>query len=110
MLYSNRWAVSSSAIIMAVLIAIIAWPKSTPLRVLGWCAVVLVIQGWLQLTTVSYRKQSTSDSDPHLWAGRFARASVVSGAVWGAAAFVLVPDNQPLTLALIAVFPLPSTS
>ena len=44
MLYANRWEVSGAALIMAALIAMIAWPSSTPLRVLGWCGVVIAIQ------------------------------------------------------------------
>ena len=102
MLYANRWAVASSALIVAALIAIIAWPYSTPLRVLSWCSVVLVIQAGLQLLASRYRVHTATDFDPTLWANRFARASVVAGAVWGSAVFVLVPDNQPLTLALIS--------
>lgn len=102
MLYANRWAVSSSALIMAALIAIIAWPNSTPLRVLGWCSVVLVIQAGLQMLAARHRRHTNSDFDPAVWANRFARSSVIAGTVWGSAVFVLVPENQPLTLALIS--------
>jgi signal transduction histidine kinase len=102
MLYANRWAVSSSALIMAVLIAIVAWPSSTPLRVLSWCAVVIAIQAGLQALALSFRKHSLEDVDPRIWARRFTRASVVAGTVWGSAVFVLVPSNEPLALALIS--------
>jgi len=102
MLYANRWSVTSAALIMAVLIAMVAWPSSTPFRVLTWFAIVIAIQAGLQFLAQSYRNQSTEETDPKLWANRFARSAVVAGAVWGSAAFVLVPDNQPLTLALIA--------
>jgi two-component system, sensor histidine kinase len=102
MLYANRWAVSSSALIMAALIAIIAWPSSTPLRVLGWCGVVVAIQAGLQILALNYRKYESGNIDPRLWAVRFAASSIVSGTVWGSAVFVLVPDSQPLTLALIS--------
>lgn len=101
MLYANRWAVSSSALIMAALIAIIAWPNSTPLRVLGWCGIVVAIQAGLQILAFSYLRR-TDNADPQLWAARFALASSVSGTVWGSAVFILVPDNQPLALALIS--------
>lgn len=101
MLYANRWAVSSSALIMAALIAFIAWPSSTPLRVLSWCGVVVAIQGGLQFLGINYRGHR-DDIDPRIWASRFARASVVAGIVWGSAVFVLVPQNEPLTLALIS--------
>jgi signal transduction histidine kinase/ActR/RegA family two-component response regulator len=102
MLYANRWAVSSAALIMAALIAMVAWPSSTPLRVLSWVAVVVAIQGGLQLLAYRYRKHNVDDIDPKLWADRFARAAIVAGLVWGSAAFVLVREDQPLTLALIA--------
>lgn len=103
MLYANRWAVSSSAVIMAVLVTIIAWPSSTPLRVLSWCAVVLAIQAVLQAITVAYHKQSADDAaPPQRWARRFAQASILAGTIWGSAAFVLVPQDEPLTLALVA--------
>jgi signal transduction histidine kinase/CheY-like chemotaxis protein len=102
MLYANRWAVSSAALVMAGLIAMVAWPSSTPLRVLSWVAVVIAIQGGLQLLAYGYRKHSVDEIDPKLWADRFARAAIVAGLVWGSAAFVLVREDQPLTLALIA--------
>jgi signal transduction histidine kinase len=102
MLYANRWAVSSSALIMAALIAIIAWPNSTPTRVFTWCSVVIAIQAGLQFLALSYRKHNPNDGNPLAWASRFARASIVAGAVWGSAAFVLVPENEPLTLALVS--------
>ncbi len=102
MLYSNRWAVSSSALIMATLIAIVAWPSSTPLRVLSWCAVVLAIQAGLQIIALAYRQQDPNSVDPQLWAQRFARASIVAGVVWGSAVFVLVPQHEPLALALVS--------
>jgi two-component system, sensor histidine kinase len=102
MLYANRWAVSSAALIMAALIAMVAWPSSTPVRVLTWVAVVATIQGGLQLLAYRYRMHSVDEIDPKLWANRFARAAIVAGLVWGSAAFVLVREDQPLTLALIA--------
>jgi two-component system, sensor histidine kinase len=102
MLYANRWAVSSSALIMAALIAIIAWPSSTPTRVFAWCGVVIALQAGLQVLALRYRESSVGDIDPRIWAKRFAGASVVAGTVWGSAAFVLVPEHQPLTLALIS--------
>jgi signal transduction histidine kinase/CheY-like chemotaxis protein len=102
MLYANRWSVTSAALIMAVLIAMVAWPSSTPIRVLSWFAVVIAIQAGLQFLAQSYRNYNTDDADPKVWANRFARSAIVAGVVWGSAAFVLVPNNEPLTLALIA--------
>ncbi len=102
MLYANRWAVSSSALIMTALIAIVAWPNSTPLRVLSWCGVVVAIQAGLQALASAYRKHAGGDVDPHVWASRFSRSSIIAGTVWGSAVFVLVPDHQPLTLALVS--------
>ena len=102
MLYANRWAVSSAAIVMAALIATVAWSASTPLRVASWCGVVALLQAALQILAHRYRNHSATDNDPKRWADRFARAAIVAGLVWGSAAFVLVPEDQPLTLALIA--------
>lgn len=102
MLYGNRWAVSSAALVIAAIIASIAWPHATPLRVLGWLSVVLAIQGGLQVLALQYRRHSLNDSDPKLWGLRFAAAAIVAGCIWGSAAFVLVPGNQPLVLALIS--------
>jgi signal transduction histidine kinase/CheY-like chemotaxis protein len=102
MLYANRRAVAISALIMVALIASVAWPSSTPLRVLIWCSVVIAIQAGLQFLSLSYRRHSGADADPRIWASRFARASVAAGVAWGSAVFVLVPQHEPLTLALIS--------
>ncbi len=102
MLYANRWEVSGAALIMVAIIAIIAWPTSTPLRVVSWCGVVVAIQMGLQALALRYRKQRIEDIDPKKWGDRFARSAIVAGIVWGSAAFVLVPGNEPLTLALVS--------
>src|SRR5262249_22591889 len=102
MLYADRWAVSSAALIMAGIIALIAWPHTTPLRVVLWGSVVIAIQAALQALAYRYRKQNLDEVDPKIWAHRFARSAFVAGIVWGSAVFVLVPQNQPLTLALVS--------
>jgi signal transduction histidine kinase/ActR/RegA family two-component response regulator len=102
MLYANRWEVSGAALIMVAIIAMVAWPSSTPLRVLTWCGFVIAIQMGLQGLAFRYRKHSIDDIDPKKWGDRFARAAIVAGLVWGSAAFVLVPTDQPLALALIS--------
>lgn len=102
MLYGNTLAVSGSALLMAVLMVIIAWPQISAARLLAWCGAVALVQGWLQWLSYTYRHASNATSEPRLWGMRLALVAGIAGLVWGSAVFVLVGTNQPLTLALIS--------
>lgn len=102
MLYGNTLAVSGSAVLMAALMVIIAWPQVSMARVLGWCGAVVLVQGCVQWLTYAYRRSNNAAFEPRLWGMRQAIVAGIAGLVWGSAAFVLVDSNQSLTLALIA--------
>lgn len=102
MLYGNTLAVSGSAVLMAALMVIIAWPQVSMARILGWCGVVVLVQACLQWLTYAYRRSNNATSEPRLWGMRLAIVAGIAGLVWGSAVFVLVGTHQSLTLALIA--------
>lgn len=102
MLYGNTLAVSGSAVLMAALMVIIAWPQVSATRVLGWCGAVALVQAWLQWLTHAYRHADDAAAEPRLWGMRLAIIAGIAGLVWGSAVFVLVGTNQSLTLALIS--------
>lgn len=102
MLYGNTLAVSGSAVLMAALMVIIAWPQVSAARVLGWCGAVALVQAWLQWLTYAYRHADDATAEPRLWGMRLAIIAGIAGLVWGSAVFVLVGTNQSLTLALIS--------
>lgn len=102
MLYGNTLAVSGSALLMATLMVIIAWPQASMARVLGWCGAVALVQGCVQWLTHAYRRAGNAASEPRLWGMRLAIVAGLAGLVWGSAVFVLVDNNQSLTLALIS--------
>ena len=102
MLYGNTAAVSGSAVLMAALVVIIAWPQTSGLRIFGWCCAVLLVQAAVQWLTFAYRRSATAQAEPRMWGMRLAHVAIVAGMVWGSAAFVLVGAGQSLTLALIA--------
>lgn len=102
LLYGNSLAVSVTALLMAALVAIIAWPNASSGRVFAWSAAVLVVQGAVQWLAQAFRKNDTATSRPDLWGQRLTIVGSVAGVVWGSAAFVLVAPGDTLTLSLIS--------
>src|SRR5262245_7441716 len=102
MLYGNTAAVSGSAVLMATLMVIIAWPQTTGWRIFAWCSAVMLVQAGVQWLTFAYRRAANAQSEPRLWGMRLANVAFIAGLVWGSAVFVLVGPGQSLTLALIS--------
>jgi signal transduction histidine kinase/ActR/RegA family two-component response regulator len=102
MLYGNSLAISGSALLMAALVAVIAWPHTKPINVIAWTAAVLLVQGYTQGLSWAYRRAKNRETATRSWGWRLAITSAVAGVFWGSAAFVLVDANQSLALALIA--------
>ena len=48
LLYGNTNAVSGSALLMAPLIAVIAWPHTSKSNIAAWCGAVAVVQAYEQ--------------------------------------------------------------
>lgn len=102
MLYGNALAVSGSALLMVAMIAIIAWPHTSHIEIIGWSIAALLVQVGDLALTAWYRAAADRATAASKWGWRFAAASGVAGVVWGSSAFVLVDADQSLTLALIA--------
>lgn len=102
LLYSNTIAISLSAVLMAMLVSIIAWPYTSSSRVFYWCAAVLLVQGGSHWLAFAYRRAVNAITGPRVWGIRMAIAAGIAGVVWGSAVFVLVAEGQSLPLALIA--------
>ena len=102
LLYDNTLAVSGSAVLMAALVAVIAWPYASLLNIASWCGAVLVVQTTVQWLSFSFSRASNKNIGPREWAWRLAIVAAIAGAVWGSAVFVLVAPDQSLALALIA--------
>lgn len=102
MLYGNALAVSGSSLLMAAMIALIAWPHTSHTKIITWGGAALMAQVCMLWLTARYRSADDRATASSAWGWRFAAAAGVAGIVWGSAAFVLVDADQPLTLALIA--------
>ncbi|MGH8188791.1 MAG: hypothetical protein ACREUC_19695, partial [Steroidobacteraceae bacterium] len=102
MLYDNTLAVSGSALLMAALIAVIAWPHTHVVNIAAWSGAVLLVQGYVQWLSAAYRHASDRETASRAWGWRLAIANAVAGLIWGAAAFVLVGADKSLPLALIS--------
>ncbi len=102
LLYDNTLAASGSAILMAALVAVIAWPYTDAFNIIAWCTAVLVVQVAVQWLAFSFTRASNEEISPRDWGWRLAIAAALAGLVWGSAVFVLVGPDQPLALALIA--------
>ncbi len=102
MLYDNTLAVSGSALLMAALIAVIAWPHSRAVNLVAWVGATLLVQAAVLGLFAAYRRANDRETAPRRWGWRLATAAAVAGVVWGAAAFVLVGPDKSLTLGLIS--------
>src|ERR687895_201651 len=102
MLYDNTLAVSGSALLMAALIAVIAWPHTRVVNIAAWSGAVLLVQGYVLWLSSAYRRASDRETASRAWGWRLATANAAAGVVWGAAAFVLVGADKSLPLALIS--------
>lgn len=102
MLYDNTLAVSGSALLMAALIAVIAWPHTRVTNIVGWVGAALLVQASVQALSAAYRRASDRETASRRWGWRLAAAAGVAGIVWGSAAFVLVGPDKSLTLGLIS--------
>jgi two-component system, sensor histidine kinase len=102
MLYGNTLAVSGSAILMAIVIAVIAWPHAPTLNLAIWCGAVLLAQVGVQILALGYHRAAAHEAAPLQWGWRLAVGAGIAGAIWGSAAFVLVDSSQSLAIALIS--------
>src|SRR5690606_21194482 len=93
---------SGSAILMAALVAVIAWPYAAPVNMAAWCGAVLLVQAMVQWLSFSFSRASSPNIGPREWAWRLAIVAAIAGIVWGSAVFVLVTPEQSLAIALIA--------
>lgn len=101
LLYGNSLAVSITALLMAALVAIVAWPGSSPARILSWCAAVVVVQCAAQWLAFSFHRDSAAYRS-EIWGRRLAIIAGISGFVWAAALFALVTPDDMLALSLIS--------
>jgi signal transduction histidine kinase len=102
LLYGHTLAISTSALLMAALVAVVAWPYAGAQRVFEWCAAVVVVQAGLQFLARLHQQAADAASSPTVWGQRFAIAAAIAGLTWGSAAFVLVGTEHAGTLALIS--------
>ena len=94
MLYGNTLAVSGSALLMAALIAVIAWPHASQSQHLAWCGAVLVQAGVQWLLSRYRTRRRSRQPRPRAWGRHLAITAGVAGVIWGSAAFVLVDSRQ----------------
>lgn len=102
MLYENTLAVSGSALLMAALIAVIAWPHASWINIAAWCGAVALIQAYVMWLSATYRRANDRETASRAWGWRLATAAAIAGIVWGSVTFVLVGPDQSLALALIS--------
>ena len=90
LLYGNTLAVSGSALLMAALIAVIAWPYTSIRHIVRLVRRRAAGAGGVQWLALRYRRASDAKTDRARWGMRMAVAAGVAGLVWGSAVFVLV--------------------
>src|SRR5690606_33134724 len=96
LLYGNALAVSGSALLMAAVVVVIAWPHTAHWKLGAWFSIVGAVQIGLLALTARYRQVRDLADDAHAWGWRFALFEAVAGLLWGTSAFALVSADHPL--------------
>ncbi len=93
--YSNLMDVSRIQVFYPVIVAYVFWGQVAPWIIVLWCVASCLIYVSRMLLTLQYRKRSVDEIQPWKWGNRFAATSLVSGVLWGSAAWLFyVPESQ----------------
>ncbi|MBX2838470.1 MAG: hybrid sensor histidine kinase/response regulator [Gammaproteobacteria bacterium] len=101
--YANLVDVSRIQIIFPVIIVALFWGKVDTINSVLWCACSTMVYLARILLTVAYRKRP-KDANPYIWGHYFTVTSLISGLLWGLAAFLYnVPNSSSEQIFLIVL-------
>ncbi|MCU7935330.1 MAG: EAL domain-containing protein [Candidatus Thiodiazotropha sp. (ex Dulcina madagascariensis)] len=75
----------------ATVIVVAQWSVIRWEILLGWYLAMLALSVARYLNYRDYQNHGSSDSSSHIWKQRAITSSLISGVIWGSAAFLLVP-------------------
>ena len=95
-LYSVNIVPLVTSVILAAILAFMQRNVISPTVVYAWFSLITLIMVSRTILNLIYQRSSTaSQSRTHLWLLRFRLGIVISGIIWGAAGFLMFPDDYP---------------
>ena len=95
-LYSVNIVPLVTSVILAAILAFMQRNVISPTVVYAWFSLITLIMVLRTILNLIYQRSSTaSQSRTHLWLLRFRLGIVISGIIWGAAGFLMFPDDYP---------------
>jgi PAS domain S-box-containing protein len=93
-LYSRLPLAAGVTFIVATILVVAQWPVINHSILLGWWSVLIVITfvRWWLVSRYRRAKPATANIEP--WAARFFIGAICSGLAWGAAGFLLFPEQH----------------
>jgi len=105
-LYSRLPLAAGITFIVATILVVAQWPVINHSILLGWWGVLIVITSMRWWLVSRYRRAKPASANIEPWAARFFIGTVCSGIAWGAAGFLLFPEqhlaNQVVLILVVA--------
>lgn len=96
MLYARAPTAQGTLVVTSLLVAVVFWRVVPPARSVAWVAGLWVLAAARLAMVRAYRRAAPPPPAARRWARRFAAAAFLTGAGWGAAAFVFFVPGSPL--------------
>jgi signal transduction histidine kinase len=102
MLYARASIAQATVVVNACLVAWVFWGFVPAGRSIAWVASLCALSALRLALVRAYRRQASVASDARVWAHRFTAGAALTGACWGAAAFVFHAPSSPIRQVFLA--------
>ncbi len=93
-IYSNLKRITLSVTLMPLLLVAVMWPSFTPLHLLAWLLLSLIVIIARLYLVYDYRRASPTINETPRWGDYFAWTSLLSGLTWGYASYAFyLPES-----------------
>lgn len=103
-LYSHSVIPVAVMLCGAVILICMLWNKANAAALLTWLVVLLVVTAARYLMVFKYRSTEKIPEQYSYWLNMYFAGSVLSGVVWGAAAYVFISNTNIVDIGLLTMF------
>ena len=100
-LYASWQRTTVSMLLGAALLAFVLWGQVSPVRVVGWFALIVLNQAWRGLLAQAWRRRQPGLEAMRRWGRYWWIGSAVAGGLWGLAAVAMFPASPAYQSLLI---------
>ena len=91
--YANLVDVSRIQIFFPIIVGYVFWNRIESWKIVLWCICSCLVYAARMLLVYAYKKKSEDTSNPYMWGDLFTATGMVSGLLWGYAAWLFyIPD------------------